>query len=86
MEVDGGGIGGWCGRRWERLARMVGIDLLTAARPETIHPGSANVVNFCLKNDLEQKTQEGRPLPKRTDCACKKTQDLMSSASRLKVL
>ena len=53
--ADGGG------RRWERLARTVGVDLLTSARPETIHPGSDDVVNFCLKNDLEQKTQEGRP-------------------------
>ena len=80
--ADGGG------RRWERLARTVGIDLLTLASPETIHPGSDNVVNFCSKSGPEQKTQEGRPLPKRTDCACKKTQDLMPSASRnrLKVL
>ena len=80
--ADGGG------RRWERLARTVGIDLLNLANPETIHPGSDNVVNFCSKNGPGQKTQEGRPLPKRTECACKKTQGLMPSASRnhLKVL
>ena len=38
--ADGGG------RRWERLAQTVGVDLLTSARPETIHPGSDNVANF----------------------------------------
>ena len=64
--ADGGG------RRWERLARTVGIDLLTLASPETIHPGSDNVINFCSKNGPGQKTQEGRPLPKRIECACKK--------------
>ena len=88
MELDDGWChhgGGWQGtrrmgvypQRWERLARTVGVDLLTLARLETIHPRSDNVVNFCLKYASEQKTQEGRPLPKRTDCACKKTQDLM---------
>ena len=87
--ADGGerrrGVGG---RRWGRLARTVGINLLTLARPETIHCGSDNVVNFCSKSGSEKKTQEWRPLPKRTDCTCKKTQDLMPSASRnhLKVL
>ena len=80
--ADGGG------RQWERLARTERVDLLTLARPKTIHPGSDDEVNFCLKNGSEQKTQEGRSLPKRTDCARKKTQDLMLSASRnrLKVL
>ena len=70
--ADGGG------RRWGHQARTVGVDLLTSARPETIHRGSDNVA----------KTQEGWPLPKRTDCACKKTQDLMPTVSRnhLKVL
>ena len=89
MEVDGGGggLGGWRrttggGRRWRRLARTVGIDLLISARPETIHRGNDNVVIFCSKNVSEQKTQEGRPLPKRTDCAYKKTQHLMPSAGR----
>ena len=67
MEVDGRGReegsadGG--GRRRGRLARMVGVDLLTSARPETIHCGSDNVVNFCSKSGLEKKTQEWRPLP-----------------------
>ena len=67
MEVDGS---------------TVGVDLLTSARPETIHRGSDNVVIFCSKSGSEQKTQEGRPLPKCTDCACKKTRDLMPSAGR----
>ena len=73
MEVDGGG---------GRLAWMVGIDLLTLASPETIHRGSDNVVNFYSKSGSEKKTQEGRPLPKRTDCAFKKTRNLMPPAGR----
>ena len=57
MEVHGGGD--------TRLgpSRTVGVDLLISARPETIHCGSDNVVNFCSKSGPEKKTQEWRPLP-----------------------
>ena len=78
--AEGKGSADGGGRRWGRLARTVGVDLLTSARPETIHRGNDNVVIFCSKSGSEQKTQEGRPLPKCKDCACKKTQDLMPSA------
>ena len=78
MERGGSADGG--GLRWGRLARTVGVDLLTSARPETIHRGSDNVVNFCSKSGSEQKTQEWRPLPKRTNCTCKKTQEQMRQA------
>ena len=77
-----GGAADGGGRRWGRLARTVGINLLTLARPETIHCGSDNVVNLCSKSGSEKKTQKWRSLPKRTDCTCKKTQDLMPSANR----
>ena len=43
--ADGGGRRtGVGGRRWGRLARTVGVDLLTSARPDTIHRGRDNVL------------------------------------------
>ena len=68
-----GSVGRWA---------AVGLAAVGSARPETIHLGSDDVANFCSKSGSEQKTQEWRPLPKRTNCTCKKTQDLMPSASR----
>ena len=93
--MRGLGLGAWLGRQgslcspW--LGRTVGGGGTRCGRFGTsrnIHLGSDDVANFCSKSGSEQKTQEGRPLPKRTDCTCKKTQDLMPSASRnhLKVL